>query len=140
MCLQPQPVPPVPAQTARSAHLAFPHGNPSLQLRDEGGALCEDELFAALFPEDGPPAVAPWRLALVTLLQFAEGLSDRQAAAAVRSRIDWKYWLGLELADPGGDHTVLGEFRARRLRGGAEALLLERLLACCAERHLLQAH
>jgi transposase len=46
-----------------------------------------------LFPSRGQPAEAPWRLALVTLMQYAEGLTDRQAADAVRTRIDWKYVL-----------------------------------------------
>jgi transposase len=53
--------------------------------------LYQDEPFAALFPKEGKRARAPWRLALVTLMQFAEGLSDRQAAHAVRARLDWKY-------------------------------------------------
>ena len=89
--------------------------------------------FAALFPSHGQPAKAPWRLALVTLLQFAENLSDRQAADAARSRIDWKYLLGLELADPGFDASVLSEFRSRLVAGGAETLLLDTLLALCRE-------
>ena len=69
----------------------------------------------------GRPAETPWRLALVTVLQFAEGLSDRQAADAVRGRIDWKYALGLELTDPGFDFSVLCEFRSRLLAGDAGA-------------------
>jgi transposase len=84
--------------------------------------------FAKLFASRGQPAEAPWRLALVTVLQFAEGLSDRQAADAVRGRIDWKYLLGLELADPGFDHTVLSEFRTRLVDGHAEHVLLDVLL------------
>jgi transposase len=62
------------------------------------------------------------------VLQFAAGLSDRQAADAVRGRIDWKYALGLELTDPGFNHTVLSECRTRRLVGGAERVLLDTLL------------
>jgi hypothetical protein len=45
--------------------------------------------------------VVPWRLALVTLMQFAEGLSGRQPAEAVRGRIDWKCALDLKLTDLG---------------------------------------
>src|SRR5438105_13785944 len=76
-------------------------------------AIYTDEAFADLFPTHGQPALAPWRLALVTLFQFMEGLTDRQAADAVRSRMDWKDALSLELTDPGFDHTVLSEFRSR---------------------------
>jgi transposase len=65
-------------------------------MRDELGTLFQDEMFVALFPKEGQPALAPWRLALVTIMQFAEGLSDRQAAHAVRAHLDWKYALGLE--------------------------------------------
>ena len=101
----------VPAETARVARAAFPKGNPYLTLRDELETIYADSLFAPLFPTRGQPAEAPGPLALVTVLQFAEGLSDRQAAEAVRSRIDWKYLLGLELTDTGCDHTVLSEFR-----------------------------
>jgi transposase len=60
-------------------------------LRDTLGTIYEDEQFADLFPQRGQPALAPWRLALVCVLQFLEGLSDRQAANAVRGRLDWKY-------------------------------------------------
>ena len=87
----------------------------------------------ALFPTHGQPAFAPWRLALVTILQFAEGLADRQAADAVRSRIDWKYALRLELTDPGFDASVLCEFRTRLIAGSAETLLFDTLLAWCRE-------
>ena len=101
MSLRPSIIPLVPPQTQRIARLAFPRGNLYLTLRDELPALFTDEQFTDLFPERGKPAQAPWRLALVTLLQYAEGLSDRRTAEAVRSRIDWKYLLSLELDDPG---------------------------------------
>jgi transposase len=70
------------------------------------GRCAQDEMFVALFPKEGQPALAPWRLALVTIMQFAEGLSDRQAAHAVRAHLDWKYALGLELEDRGFDFSV----------------------------------
>jgi transposase len=139
MCLQPEPIPPVPAETARVARAAFPRGNPYLTLRDPCGTFFTDAQFAALFPACGPPATAPWRLALVTLLQFAEHLSDRQAADMVRRAVDWKYLLSLELTDPGFDHSVLCEFRTRLRAGSAELLLLETLLAYCREHGLLKA-
>ena len=82
-----------------------------------------DQALETLFPTTGQPACSPWRLALVTILQFAEGLSDRQAAHAVRSRIDWKYILRLDLTDPGFDASVLSEFRGRLITGAAEFLL-----------------
>jgi transposase len=86
----------------------FPKGNSYLTLRDELGTLYRDEDFAGLFSKRGQPALPPWRLALVTILQFRENLSDRQAAQAVRARIDWKYLLGLELTDPGFNYPTSG--------------------------------
>jgi transposase len=139
MSLRPQPCPEVPASTATVARAAFPRGNPYLRLRDALGTVFSDAQFAPLFPSRGQPAETPWRLALVTVLQFAENLSDRRAAEAVRGRIDWKYLLGLELADPGFDASVLSEFRTRLVTGGAEALLLDTLLTLCREHKLLVA-
>jgi transposase len=110
-----------------------------MRIRDELGAMYDDQLFAALFPAHGQPAAPPWRLALTTVMQCAEGLSDRQAADAVRSRTDWKYALNLELTDPGFDHTVLSEFRTRLVAGQAEPLRLEALLTRVRERGLLKA-
>jgi transposase len=137
--LRPDPIGPVPAETARVARAAFPHGSRYLQMRDALGTIFTDTDFAALYPARGRPVETPWRLALVTVMQFAEGLSDRQAAEAVRARIDWKYALGLDLTDPGFDFSVLSEFRARLIAGSAEHLLLDRLLAACTERGLLKA-
>jgi transposase len=74
-----------------------------LRMRDAFGAIVADHEFAALFPTRGQPAEAPWRLAMVTIMQYVEDLSDRRAADAVRSRIDWKYALSLELTDSGFD-------------------------------------
>ena len=110
MSLQPHPSTPVPLQTRQIAQAAFPRGNRYIQLRDTLGTLYNDALFADLFPPRGQAAQAPWQLAVVTLLQFAENLSDRQAADAMRSRIDWKYLLGLELTDAGVDFSILSEF------------------------------
>lgn len=118
----------VPAETADVARAAFPKGHAYLTLRDKFGTLFPDELFRKLFAWRGQPAEAPGRLAVITILQFAEGLSDQGAADAVRSRLDWKYLLALELKDPGFDASVLSEFRGRLVAGGAEQLLLETLL------------
>src|SRR5262249_11701657 len=95
--------------------------------------------FADLYPNVGQPAEAPWRLALVTILQFAENLTDRQAADAVRGRIDWKYALGLELTDAGFDFSVLSEFRTRLIAVGAEEHLLTQMLTLFVDRGLLKA-
>ncbi len=145
MTLHPTPVSPIPDETARIARAAVPKGNVYLHMRDVLGSIYTDEQFADLFTARGRPVVPPWRLALVTVMQFAEGLSDRQAAEAVRVRIDWKYALGLELADPGFDDSVLCEFRARLVRGSAgeageaEQRLLDALLEACKARGLLKA-
>jgi len=136
MSLKPQAVGPVPELTAQVANAAFPDGHPYILLRDQLGTFYDDQRFADLFPTRGQPAEAPWRLALILVLQFLEGLPDRQAADAVRGRIDWKYLLGLELTDPGFDFSVLSEFRSRLLAGGAEQILLEAILETCKARGL----
>lgn len=91
MSLNPLPIPPVPEEVARVAHAAFPRGNVFMQVRDILGTIYTDEVFADLFPTHGQPALTPWRLALVTIFQFIEGLTDRQEALAVRDRVAWKY-------------------------------------------------
>jgi transposase len=139
MSLKPQSIGPIPQETARIARAAYPKGNMYLKLRDVLGTIYEDEQFADLFPQRGQPAEAPWRLALVCVMQFLEGLSDRQAADAVRGRLDWKYLLGLELSDPGFDHTVLVEFRQRLLTSQRELLLFELLLMRLREGGYLKA-
>jgi transposase len=139
MSLHSEPLGPVPEETARVARAAFPQGNLYMRIRDEIGVIYKDEEFAALFSQRGQPAEAPWRLALVTLMQFAEGLPDRQAADAVRGRIDWKYALNLDLTDSGFDHTVLSEFRTRLITGSAEQRLLETFLHLCRERKWLKS-
>src|SRR5947209_3987509 len=85
-----------------------------------------------------PPRLAS-RLALVCVMQFLEGLSDRQAAEAVRRHLDWKYLLGLELSDPGFDHTVLVEFRQRLLSGNRDLLLFDLRLPRLREGGYLKA-
>jgi hypothetical protein len=90
MSQHPQLIDSIPEETARVARAAFPKGNRYMRMRDEFGVFYQDEQFAALFSTRGQPAASPWRMALVLVMQYAEGLSDRQAADAVRSRIDWK--------------------------------------------------
>ncbi|MFF0001188.1 transposase, partial [Streptomyces avermitilis] len=119
---------PVPDLTAQVARAAFQDGCLGMRLRDALGPVFRDEDFADLFPRRGRPALSPGQLALVCVLQFVEGLSERQAATAVRERIGWKYALSLELTDPGFDFSVLCEFRARLIAGKAERRVFDRLL------------
>lgn len=139
MSLHLTPIGEIPNETVRVAKAACPKGTLATRLRDEFADLYQDADFAALYPRRGQPGLAPWRLALVAVLQFLEQLSDRQAADAVRARIDWKYALGLELIDPGFHFSVLTEFRSRLVAGGAEDLLLDRMLERFKQRGLVKA-
>ena len=140
MSLRPRPWPEVPAVTAQVARAAFAkQGSLPIRIRDELGCWYEDGDFAGAYPVRGRPGLSPAQLAVVTVLQFTEDLSDRQAADAVRGRVDWKYCLGLELADPGFEFTVLSGFRDRLLGGGAERVIFDALLARLAELGLVGA-
>lgn len=138
MSLQPETIAAIPEETARVARAIVPRGNRYLLLRDELGTIYTDELFLTLYPQGGSYAEAPWRLALVCVMQYMENYTDRQAAEAVRMRIDWKYVLSLDLTDPGFDFSVLSEFRQRLLAGGQEEVLLNPLLQLCRERGWLK--
>jgi len=129
MSVQPQPWPEIPEATVRAARAAAAKGAYPLamRIRDELGELFADAEFAEAFGVRGKPGWSPGRLALVTVLQMAEDLTDRAAAHRVRFGMDWKYALGMELDDPGFDHTVLSEFRARVVAHGLE----ERCWTCC---------
>ncbi|WP_141746021.1 transposase, partial [Streptomyces sp. EN27] len=138
MSMQPKEPVMIPAETVRVARAAFPKGSLAIRVRDELGPLFRDEEFADLFPARGKPAWSPGRLALVLVLQFVEGLTDRQAAEAVRARIDFKYALGLELSDPGFDFSVLSEFRDRLAEADAGRRVLDGVLAAAGEKGLLK--
>ena len=129
----------IPEQTIQVARAAFPKGHPYRRMRDALGPIDTNPQFAPLCSHTGRPAAAPAQLALSTIMQFAEGLSDVQAADAVRARIDWKYALALELTDPGFDASVLCEFRQRLITGQAELLLFETMLTRFREQGLLKA-
>jgi len=139
MSLKSQAICPVPQETARVARAAYPKGNLYMQMRDVLGSIYTDEDFTNVFPREGQPAEAPWRLALVTVMQFVENLPDRQAADAVRGRIDWKYLLGLDLTNAGFDASVLSEFRARLIENHAEELLLSKMLTLFGQKGWLKA-
>ncbi|MGK7877716.1 MAG: transposase [Xenococcaceae cyanobacterium] len=139
MSLHPQQLGAIPSETIRVAQLAFPKGNIYLKMRDELGVFYSDNDFNSLFSQKGQPAFCPWRLALITIMQYVEGLTDRQAADAVRGRIDWKYALGLELTDSGFDFSLLSEFRARLIKGGLEQQLFAQMLGGFKKKELLKS-
>ena len=138
MSLHPQAIPPVPEATARVARASLPKGHTWIHMRDEFGTFFRDEHFLDVFSEKGQPAESGWRLALVMVMQYAEGLTDRQAADAVKTRIDWKYALRLEITDPGFDFSVLSEFRGRLLTNQAERRLFDVMLSQCARARMGQ--
>lgn len=128
----------IPEQTAAVAHAAFPKGTPIMRMRDTFGALYFNSDFAHLYQAEGAPAYSPARLALICIFQFAEGLSDAQAAQAVGARIDWKYALALPLSEPPIDPSVLVEFRSRLIAGACELTLFTTLLERFSEDGLLR--
>src|SRR6516164_8709405 len=142
MCVQPVAWPEPDPQIVAAIAAKYPGRRPrplAVQVRDRLGQWLADEQFAAAFGIWGRPGWSPSRLALVTVLQRAENLTDRQAAEAVRTRIDWQYLLGLALDDPGFDHTVQAEFRGRVAGAGLERVALEALLAQLAAGGLVKA-
>jgi transposase len=127
MSMRPMPWPEVPEQTRVVARAAFPSGSLPMRLRDELGPVFADSDFLGLFGTRGRPGISPSVLMLVTILQFVEQLTDRQAAVAVAGRIDWKYALGLELDDPGFDNSVLSEFHARLVEHECSRLCFDKV-------------
>src|SRR5437899_6683979 len=139
MSMKPQGLEPIPEETRLLVQRLCPKGTMVTQLRDALGPIYSDEPFAHLFPKRGRAAEAPWRLALVTVLQAIEGLTDRQAAESRRTRLDWLYALALPPDDPGFDYSILTDFRQRLLSAKAEDLILEPILQLCRERGWLKA-
>ena len=140
MSLKPQTNHAIPELTKKVAHAAFAkRDNIYMKMRDELGSIYADEQFVHLYGKRGKPAEAPANLAMVTLFQYVEDLSDRAAADAVRSRIDFKYALGLALDDEGFDYSVLSKFRKRLLEEGDEDLLFTTMLTKLKETGLLKA-
>lgn len=128
----------IPEMTAEVANAIFPKGNNLMKLRDELGVVFEDKEFVRLYPNNGQPAVSPSCLAMATVLQFMENLTDRETANAVKTRIDWKYVLGLELTDQGFHYSVLSEFRDRLREQEAGCNILDKILTHCQEKKLLK--
>ena len=128
----------IPTLTVRMARASNPRGTTAMWVRDHLDGLFTDENFADWFTADGRKGLSPAQLALVSVLQFAENLTDRQAAEAVRCRIDWKYCLGLELDDPGFDFSVLSEFRDRMADGDRADCLLAVMVARLVEAGLVK--
>src|SRR5215211_2237089 len=139
MSLHPQVCYIIPDQTEHAALASFPSSSPIMRIRDELGMLFSDRDFAALFSHLGQPALSPSRLMLITIFQFLENLTDRQAADAVRRCIDWKYALALELTDPGFHFSVLQEFRERLMEADQGRALLDQFLATCRDHGLVSA-
>jgi transposase len=142
MSVQPQPWP-EPSPEIVAAVAAMYRGKREhplpVMVRDQLGEWLSDEQFAGAYGVRGKPGWPPSRLALVTVFQKAENLTDRQAAEAVRTRIDWKYALGLGLADPGFDDSILSEFRTRVATGGLDQVVLDTLLERLAAEGLVSA-
>lgn len=130
-------IPPIPAETDRIAKAIFPKGSLYLTIGDQIGFLFSDLDFTEMYAIDGAPAVSPALLAMVTIFQFMENLPDRDAAEAVRTRIDWKYALHLDLEDPGFDYSLLSDFRQRLLEPEGGQLMFGRLLERLKELDLL---
>lgn len=128
----------MPAGTVAVVRASCPRGTRVTRLRDALGPVFQDARFAGWFAAEGRPGVAPGLLALVCVLQAQEDLSDRGAADAVRTRLDWKYALGLELTDPGFDFSVLSEFRDRLCVAGRAQELLTAMLECADAAGLLR--
>jgi IS5 family transposase len=91
-----------------------PEGSVEAFLADHRRELFPDEMFEDLFPSNrGRPSVPADVVASVMVLQSLEGLSDREAARALRDRISWKVACGLALDDEGFDYSVLTYWRTR---------------------------
>ena len=138
LSLRPRSGEQVPSLTAQIAQASNPGGTTAIWVRDRLDGLWCDEDFADWYPRDGRPGLSPARLATVCVLQFLLGLSDRQAAEAVRCRIDFKYAMAMELDDPGFHHSVLADFRDRLAEGDRADRLLDLALARLTEAGLVR--
>ena len=85
LSLPTQPGDVIPEETTRVARAAFPHSTRFMQRRDPLGTIYDHPAFEALSPQRGKPAEAPWRLALLTVMQDAADLSDRSRQRGTQS-------------------------------------------------------
>lgn len=129
MSVRPRSGEQVPSLTAQIARASNPGGTTAMWVRDGLDGLWSDEDFVGWYPRDGRPGLSPAQLATVCVLQFLLDLSDRQAAEAVRCRIDFKHALAMEVDDPGFHHSVLSDFRERLTRDDRAGHLLDLALA-----------
>jgi transposase len=141
MSVQPRSWPEPAPEVVAAVRAVYARREPPLPVtvRDRLGELFPDGEFAAAFGVRGRPGWSPGRLALVTVFQMAENLTDRQAAEAVRDKISWKYALGLGLDDEGFDASVLSEFRTRVVEHGLEQRVLDVLLDALKTEGLVAA-
>lgn len=139
MSLKVKGLPEIPEETVRVAWSAFPKGSLAMSVRDRLGEVFADGPFVEAFGVRGAPGLSPAVLSLVTVLQFAEDLTDRQAAGMAVRAIDWKYAMGMELGATGFDASVLARFRARLVENGMERVVFDRLLDWCREQGLVGA-
>jgi transposase len=141
MSLRPRPWPEPSEEVVRAVLAIYARRRAPMPVaaRDELGELFADDQFAAAFAEVGPEAQSPGRLMLATVLQAAEGLTDRQAAEAVRDKLSWKYALGLSLTDTGFDASILSEFRTRLVTHDLQSRALDLMVTRLVEKGLLKA-
>jgi transposase len=141
MSVQPQSWPEPALEIVAAVRAAYRRREVPLpvSVRDRLGEVFPDAEFAPAFGVRGRPGWSPGRLALVTVFQMVENLTDRQAADAVRDKISWKYALGLGLDDEGFDASVLSEFRTRVVAHGLEQRVLDLLLDALKTQGLVGA-
>src|SRR5487761_340266 len=142
MCVKPAAWPEPDPQLAAAIASMYRGKRPrplAVQIRDRLGQWLHDEEFTSAFGDRGRPGWSPPRLALVTVLQRAENLGDRETAEAVRLRTDWKFLLGLPQDDPGFDDSVLCEFRRKVAGAGLEQVTLDALLERLHDEGLVKA-
>lgn len=140
MCLKVQTPWPIPTETAAVGKAILKEGNPYRLIGDRLFERYREQEYADLYSAEGKPGISPVILAFVTVFQFMERLPDRQAAEAMRVRMDWKYALHLPLEYEGFDYSVLSEFRDRLIAHEAEGRVFEALVEAVRGFGLIKEH
>ena len=140
MCLKTQSPWPMPEETGRIGKMLLEEKDPYRMIGNQLFEKWQEEEFADLYSREGKPGYSPVILAFVSVFQFMERLADRQAAQALRMRLDWKYALHLPLEDAGFDFSVLSEFRDRVIEGKAEQRVFEKLVEEIQAMGLIKEH